>query len=136
MVIIGATKIEYRCANPTIGSETSLGRCEIALYDYVEIGYSVCINDEVKLLSASHDISDTYWKHKKSPILFQRLRVDSNYSLWSEYWHRRCYWGGSRSSNRRAGLSIFIGNPAHALNGTRTKALRYSPAMLNAPFEA
>jgi maltose O-acetyltransferase len=57
--------------NLFIGAFSFLGRVEIGLHEKVWIGNYVCINDGVILLTASHDLFDPEWKHKKAPIIIE-----------------------------------------------------------------
>jgi hypothetical protein len=66
---IGIVNINGKKANLSIGDFSTLGRVEIALHDKVKIGKYVCINDGVVILSASHDVSDSLWRHKKLQFL-------------------------------------------------------------------
>ncbi|MBC7489308.1 MAG: acyltransferase, partial [Glaciimonas sp.] len=68
LVVLGKSKIQGNLCNLTIGDQTSLGQCEIALHDVVKIGRRVVINDGAVLLTASHSLSDPQWSHKKGPI--------------------------------------------------------------------
>jgi maltose O-acetyltransferase len=65
---IGIANIGGNKSNLTIGEFTFIGRVEITLHEKITIGNYVCINDGVKLLSASHDVLDSLWRHKKKPI--------------------------------------------------------------------
>jgi maltose O-acetyltransferase len=65
---IGIAIINGKKNNLSIGHFSTLGRVEIALHDKVTIGKFVCINDGVVILSASHDVLDPLWRHKKAPI--------------------------------------------------------------------
>jgi acetyltransferase-like isoleucine patch superfamily enzyme len=51
-----------------IGQNSFIGRVEIQLQSQVEIGSYVCINDGVRLITASHDVRDANWKQFARPI--------------------------------------------------------------------
>jgi acetyltransferase-like isoleucine patch superfamily enzyme len=51
-----------------IGSNSFIGRVDIQLQANVGIGSNVCINDGVKLITASHDVRDAKWKQFAQPI--------------------------------------------------------------------
>src|ERR1017187_827328 len=52
----------------TVGHNSFIGRVVIQLQSQVEIGSSVCINDGVRLITASHDVRDANWKQLARPI--------------------------------------------------------------------
>jgi maltose O-acetyltransferase len=51
-----------------IGQNSFIGRVDIQLHSQVEIGSNVCINDGVRLITASHDVRDPNWKQFARPI--------------------------------------------------------------------
>jgi len=51
-----------------IGRNSFIGRADIQLQANVEIGSNVCINDGVRLITASHDVRDSHWKLFARPI--------------------------------------------------------------------
>jgi hypothetical protein len=54
---IGTVKAEGHKSNLTIGAHSFWETTFIALHEKINIG-TVCINDGVQLLTASHDVSD------------------------------------------------------------------------------
>lgn len=52
----------------SIGRNSFIGRVDIQLHSQVEIGSNVCINDGVKLITASHDVRSPKWNQFARPI--------------------------------------------------------------------
>jgi acetyltransferase-like isoleucine patch superfamily enzyme len=51
-----------------VGSNSFIGRVDIQLQSQVDIGSNVCINDGVRLITASHDVKEPNWKSIARPI--------------------------------------------------------------------
>ncbi|SEG18586.1 acyltransferase [Flavobacterium urumqiense] len=127
---IGITKIGGRKCNLTVGEFTFLGRVEIALHEKITIGNYVCINDGVKLLSASHDVSDSLWRHKKSPIYigdYAWIATNAIVLPGVKIGRGAVVGAGAVVSKDVNDYSIVIGNPAQEIAKKRTKTLNYNP---------
>ncbi len=139
LVILGSSRIQGDWSGLSIGDETSLGRCEIALHDKVSIGCRVVINDGALILTASHSLRDPAWGHKKAPITIGDYAwIASNAIVLPGVTIGRGAVVGAGAVVREdvPDYGIVIGNPARLLATQRTRELSYSPVMLNAPFEA
>lgn len=139
LVIIGRARIHGAFSGLTIGDETSLGRCEIALHDKVTIGQRVVINDGALILTASHSLIDPLWRHKKAPVkIGDYAWVASNSIILPGVTIGRGAVIGAGAVVRTdvPAYAVAIGNPAQITAQQRGKDLGYSPVMLNAPFEA
>lgn len=62
-------KLEGNKNNLIVGRNSFLGKIEIDLHDTVTIGNNVCINDSVKILTASHEVNSPTWQLIKKPII-------------------------------------------------------------------
>jgi acetyltransferase-like isoleucine patch superfamily enzyme len=139
LAVLGKARIGGRLSNLSIGNETSLGRCEIALHDLVTIGTRVVINDGAVLLTASHSLTDPQWGHKKAPIVIGDYAwIATNVILLPGVTVGRGAVVGAGAVVRGdvPDYAVVIGNPAVQQPHQRTTELAYSPVMLNAPFEA
>ena len=65
---LGEVNVGGHKSNLAIGAFTLLGKDNIALHCPVTISSRVCINDEVHLLSASRDVSDSQWNGCNSKL--------------------------------------------------------------------
>ena len=68
--ILYSPEINGKYANLKIGKHTFVSRdVHIAPHAEVNIGSFVCINNGVRILSASHDLSDPLWRMFSKPIV-------------------------------------------------------------------
>lgn len=127
---IGIVNIHGKKTNLAIGEFTNLGRVEIALHDKVSIGNYVCINDGVVILSASHDVLDPLWQHKKAPIFIDDYAwIATNAILLPgvRIGKGAVVGAGAVVSKNIKDYEIVIGNPAKEISKKRTEVLNYNP---------
>ncbi len=127
---IGIVTIKGRKDNLSIGDFSTLGKVEIALHDKVIIGKNVCINDGVIILSASHDVSDSLWSHKKAPISigdYAWIATNAIILPGVTVGKGAVVGAGAVVSKNVADYSIVIGNPAQEIRKNRTTTLNYNP---------
>jgi acetyltransferase-like isoleucine patch superfamily enzyme len=139
LVTLGKARINGSCANLAIGDGTSLGRCEIALHAAVKIGRSVVINDGAVLLTASHSLSDPQWRLRTGVITigdYAWIATNAIILPNVNIGKGAVVGAGSVVSKDVPDFVVVAGNPAIAQRSTRSSDLLYSPALLNAPFEA
>lgn len=139
LVILGRSRIQGDLSGLSIGDETALGRCEIALHDKVNIGRRVVINDGALLLTASHALRDPTWRHTEARITIGDYAwIASNAILLPGITIGRGAVVGAGAVVREdvPDYGVVIGNPARLLPSQRIRELNYSPVLLNAPFEA
>ena len=139
LVVLGKSRIEGKATLLSIGEESSLGRCKIALHDCVTIGRRVTINDGVVLLTATHSLQDPGWSHKKAPIVIGDYAwVATNAIVLPGVTIGRGAVVGAGAVVRRnvPDYTIVSGNPATTQPIQRNTELRYSPVLWNAPLEA
>jgi acetyltransferase-like isoleucine patch superfamily enzyme len=139
LVVLGKSRIGGRLSNLTIGNESSLGRCEIALHDKVTIGRCVVINDGAVLLTASHSLTDPKWGHKKAPIAigdYAWIATNAMILPGVTIGRGAVVGAGAVVRSNVPDYAVVAGNPAAPMPSQRSPELSYSPVMLNAPFEA
>lgn len=127
---IGKAKIGGKKTNLIIGKFSFIGRVEIALHDHVTIGDYVCINDGVLLLSASHDVLDPKWQHKKAPIEigdYAWIATNAIILPGVKIGKGAIVGAGAVVSKDVVDFSIVTGNPAKEIPKKRTKVLNYNP---------
>ena len=127
---IGLVKIDGNKCNLSVGEFSFIGRVEIALHDKVQIGNFVCINDGVVILSASHDVLDPFWRHKKSPIQigdYAWIATNAIILPGVKIGRGAVVGAGAIVSKDVEDYSIVIGNPAIVIDKKRTKTLNYNP---------
>lgn len=127
---IGIANIGGNKSNLTIGEFTFVGRVEIALHEKIIIGNYVCINDGAKLLSASHDVSDPLWSHKKKPIYigdYAWIATNAIVLPGVRIGRGAVIGAGAVVSNDVKDYCIVVGNPAQEIAKKRTEILNYNP---------
>jgi acetyltransferase-like isoleucine patch superfamily enzyme len=127
---IGIVTINGRKENLSIGDFSTLGRVEIALHDKVTIGKNVCINDGVLILSASHDVLDPLWQHKKAPIFiddYAWIATNAIVLPGVSIGKGAVVGAGAVVSKNVNDYAIVIGNPAKEIEKKRIEVLKYNP---------
>jgi len=127
---IGIVNINGKKENLSIGDFSTLGRVEIALHDKVNIGKYVCINDGVVILSASHDVSDSLWRHKKAPVFigdYAWIATNAILLPGVSIGKGAVVAAGAVVSKNVNEYAIVIGSPAIEIEKTRNKILDYNP---------
>ncbi len=127
---IGIVNIGGKKSNLSVGDFSFLGKVEIALHDKVTIGNYVCINDGVVILSASHDVLDPLWQHKKSPIYigdYAWIATNAILLPGVKIGKGAVVGAGAVVSKDVEDYSIVIGNPAKAISKKRVGLLNYNP---------
>ncbi|RDC66092.1 acyltransferase [Adhaeribacter pallidiroseus] len=127
---IGEVKVEGLVNLVSIGAFCSLGRVYMAVHEHIKIGERVVINDGVKILTASHDVSDPHWSFIKQNIVIEDyvwIGTDA-IILPGVHLGRGVVVGAgavvTKSVNNGA---IVVGNPAKPISKTRCKELNYNP---------
>ncbi|WP_304199981.1 acyltransferase [Flavobacterium alvei] len=127
---IGIVNINGKKENLSIDDFSTLGRVEIALHDKVTIGKYVCINDGVVILSASHDVSDSLWRHKKAPISigdYAWIATNAIILPGVSIGKGAVVGAGAVVSKNVNDYSIVTGNPAKEIEKKRIDVLNYNP---------
>ena len=134
LVVLGRARIEGKAALLSIGEESSLGRCEIALHDWVTIGQRVMINDGVVLLTASYSLKGPNWAQKKLLIAISDSAwvATSAIVLPDDVTIDRGAVVGAGAVVRRdvPDYALSPGNPIITRSIQRNMELRYSPGYL------
>ncbi|GAA4816961.1 acyltransferase [Litoribaculum gwangyangense] len=130
MAEIGEAEFKGNKSLLTIGSFSFIGKANIALHDKVIIGDNVCINDGVIILTASHDVFDPKWPHKKAEITIEDyvwIGTDAMI-LPGVRLGRGCVVGARAVVSKSVNPGeIVVGNPAKVLNKNRNIAFDYNP---------
>jgi acetyltransferase-like isoleucine patch superfamily enzyme len=127
---IGIVTINGKKDNLVIDDFSTLGRVEIALHDKVTIGKYVCINDGVVILSASHDVLDPLWRHKKAPVFigdYAWIATNAIILPGVSIGKGAVVGAGAVVSKNVNNYTIVTGNPAKEIEKKRTDVLNYNP---------
>ncbi len=127
---INDAQINGKKINLVVGEFSFIGKVELALHTTISIGSYVCMNDGVKVLSASHNINDPNWKHKKAAIIIKDYAwIATNAILLPGVTIGRgaVVGAGAVISKDVPDYGIAVGNPSQVLAKKRTEDLRYNP---------
>jgi acetyltransferase-like isoleucine patch superfamily enzyme len=127
---IGEVNIEGHKIDLSIGALSFLGKVTIDIHCPVNIGERVCINDGVRILSASHDILDPKWRLVKSEVTIEDyvwIGVGAMILPGVNLGRGAVVGAGAVVSRSVAPGSIVVGNPARPLIKTRCRNLAYNP---------
>lgn len=130
MAEIGEAEIQGNLSLLSIGSFSFIGKANIALHDKVIIGDNVCINDGVEILTASHDVFDPKWPHKKAEIVIDDYVWIGTGAMILPGVHlgRGCVVGARAVVSKSVNPGeIVVGNPAKPLNKKREIQFDYNP---------
>jgi acetyltransferase-like isoleucine patch superfamily enzyme len=127
---IGKVNAKGNKRNLAVGAYSFIGEVELALHDRIIIGKKVCINDGVKLLSASHDIADPLWRHIKAPIVIKDYAWICTGAIilpGVEIGEGAVVGAGAVVSKNVDCGQVVVGNPAKPINKKRSEQLLYNP---------
>lgn len=122
-----------------IGEHSFIGRAELAVHAAVTIGRYVCINDGVKILTASHDVVDPEWRTVAKPIVIEdHVWIATNALILPGVTLGRgaVVGAGAVVVKDVPPQGIVAGNPAHLLEKYRVETLNYQPTASLALFRA
>lgn len=113
-----------------IGRDCFVGRIEVHLHATVEIGSHVCINDGVRLISASHDVRDPCWAQFAKPIVigdYAWVATGAIILPGVKIGEGAVVGAGAVVAKDVPERAVVVGNPAKVGEVERPCELRYSP---------
>lgn len=131
--------ISGNLADFSVGEDTFIGRVEISAHSAVTIGAHVCINNGVKILTASHEIRDPHWPSFAKPIVIEDYAwIATNAIVLPGVTIGRgaVVAAGAVVSRDVPPGTVAIGNPATIRENQRAEGLDYSPVAHLALFTA
>lgn len=138
--IVYGPKIKVGIRNLNIGHHTFIAKSvHIAAHESVQIGSFVCINDGVRILTASHSTKDIDWKLVKGPIVIGDhawIATDAIILQGVNIGEGAVVGAGAVITKDIPAFAIAVGNPAIILDNKRNPGLNYDPVILCAPYEA
>ena len=130
MSVLSPSKLDGRLKNLSIGKQSFIGRVEMQLHASITIGDRVCINDGVRIFSASHDVRGPEWTQVSGPIVIKDYAwIASGAILLPGVTIGRgaVVGAGSVVASDLPDGAVAVGNPAGIRESIRSAALRYSP---------
>ena len=128
--VISPADIQGKINLITIGEQSFIGRVSIQAHAEVRIGSKVCINDEVKLLTASHDVRNESWKVFCKPIVIDDFAwVATGATILPGVHIGRGAVVGAEAVVAKdvPDHGVAVGNPARITEQVRAKQLSYTP---------
>ena len=113
-----------------IGANTFIGKAELALHAKITIGSNVCINDGVRILTASHDLADPGWKIVKKAIHLNDnawIAVNAIILPGVTVGRGAVVGAGAVVTRDVDDFTIVAGNPAKPISKQRESQLNYNP---------
>ena len=123
----------------SVGEGSFVGRAELSVYAPLHIGRNVCINDGVRILTASHDVSDPFWGRVAAPVTVADhawIAVDAIVLPGVSIGRGAVVGAGAVVAKDVPEGAIAVGNPARIIERRRAEALNYSPVAHLALFTA
>lgn len=139
MSIIGEIEAIGKINLLSIGAKCALGRCSLAIFAELKIGKYVVINDSVRIMTASHDISCKKWSRiERSVVIEDYAWIATGAIILPGVTIGRgaVVGAGSVVSKSVPPGHLVIGNPARDMGMRRSIVLDYDPTELVAPYEA
>lgn len=127
---IGEVNMQGKPRLLKVGQSSFIGRATLMLHDEIEIGSNVCINDGVTILTASHDVRDSYWRHVLKPVQindFVWIATGAVILPGVEIGRGAVVGAGAVVRESIPAYAIAIGNPAIIRESKRNQDLHYSP---------
>lgn len=127
---IGEVTVDGHKHKLSIGAHSFLGQVYMALHDRIIIGEKVCINDGVRILTASHDVGDPEWKHTKEQIViddFVWIGMGAIILPGVHLGRGAVVGAGAVVARSVAPGDIVVGNPAKKVNRARCQDFTYNP---------
>lgn len=123
----------------SVGADSFIGRAGLSVHEKLSIGERVCINDGVKILTASHEVRDPLWRMVAKPVVIEdHVWIATNALILPGVTLRRGAVVGAGAVVTRdvPALGIVAGNPARLLKEPRVPELNYRPTESLALFRA
>ena len=113
-----------------VGRNSFIGRVDIQLQAEVEIGSHVCINDGVRLITASHDVRDAQWKQFARAIrILDHAWIATGAVILPGVTIGKGAVAGACAVVTKdvADYAVAAGNPARVRENVRSRELHYNP---------
>lgn len=127
---IGKVVVEGHKSKLFIGAFSFVGKVNLALHEQIKIGERVCINDGVRIFTASHDVNDPNWNHTKSKVIiddYAWIGTGAMILPGVQIGRGAVVGAGAVVSKSVPPNTIVVGNPAKPTTKLRCKELDYNP---------
>lgn len=138
--IIHGFNLVGKASNLTIGSNTFITKTiHMACHEKITIGNNVVINDNVQLLTATHDLADKAWPMVRKPIVigdYAWIATSAIILPGVTIGEGAVVGAGAVISKDVPAYKIAFGNPGQLSIKSRCMDLSYNPVIAVACFEA
>lgn len=138
--ILYKPNINGKCSNLKIGAHTFVSQdVHFASHAEIHIGSFVCINNGVRILSASHDLADPFWRMFAKPIVIEDyawIATGATLLPGTRIGRGAVVGAGAVVACDVPDYALAMGNPAKLSLERRTNQLQYDPVIFAAPYEA
>ena len=127
------------CSRLSIGENSFIGRVTMQVHAEITIGSNVCINDDVRLITASHDVRDPAWRLVAAPITISDYAwIATGATVLAGVRIGRGVVVGACALVTRdvPDYAVVSGNPARIRENVRPRDLNYNPVRSIALYEA
>jgi acetyltransferase-like isoleucine patch superfamily enzyme len=135
---MGKCNIGGKC-QLSIGDFSFVGRATIQLHASVTIGKSVVINDNVTILTGTHDVNDEHFQLNTKPVAigdYAWICTGAMILPGVTIGKGGVVAAGAVVSSDVPAFSVVAGNPAKIVRSSRSQKLDYKPNLLRACYEA
>jgi acetyltransferase-like isoleucine patch superfamily enzyme len=122
-----------------IGDFSFVGRSTIQLHASVTIGKSVVINDDVTILTGTHDVNDEHFQLLKKPVIvgnYAWICTGAIVLPGITIGEGAVVAAGAVVAHDVPAYHVVAGNPAKVVRINRSQKLDYKPNLLRACYEA
>jgi maltose O-acetyltransferase len=127
------------CSRLSVGENTFIGRVQMQAHASITIGSHVCLNDGVRLITASHDVRDLAWPVVSSPIIIRDFAwIATGATILPGVTIGRGAVVGACAVvvSDVPDYAVAAGNPARIQENIRPQALDYNPVRSIALYDA
>jgi acetyltransferase-like isoleucine patch superfamily enzyme len=139
MAGMGECKVGGKYHLLTIGDFSFIGRATIQLLASITIGKSVVINDDVTILTGTHDVNDKHFQLLKKPVIvgnYAWICTGAMILPGVTIGEGAVVAAGTVVSRDVPAYHVVAGNPAKVVRTNRSQKLDYKPNLLRACYEA
>jgi len=139
MAGIGECELGGKLHRLRVGDFAFVGRATIQLHAEVSIGNSAIINDDVTILTGTHDVNDEYFQLQVKPVVIGHYAWICTGALilpGVTIGEGGVVAAGAVVSRDVPAYHVVAGNPAKVVRTNRSQKLNYKPNLLRACYEA
>ncbi len=138
--IVYGLEVNGKYSNIAVGAHTFISRnVHMAPHAEINVGSFCCINDGVRILTASHDLSDPKWRMFSKEIVVEDYAWIATGAMLlpgARIGRGAVVGAGAVVACDVPAYALATGNPATVKLDRRTRDLDYDPVIFAAPYES